>query len=303
MDVVYRGTPKPSARDAAWSVFEQSSAGGTLQPLATPPSLTLAAPDGSGTLTTSTSWVVNGSSGNTVELDFQPESGVVVGGTIAVTVPKGWTPPTTKRGIDGYVQSTRGKVTVSGQQITVAVGDLREGGPVAITYENGRAPSGVVGTQTWVTRESSTPTGTLRPLHASPQITVLAPDGSGTLQRASGPVKAGSSGNTVVFVYTPANGGINDGTIALTVPPGWNHPSLRAGDRGYVTASTGSVSVSGETITVSGVTLATRQSLTLVYGSRAGGGSGASAPSGNVGPAVWPAAERSSSNGTLRPLP
>jgi hypothetical protein len=95
---------------------------------------------------------------------------------------------------------------------------------------------------------------------------------------------------------------MNDGAVTLTVPAGWSSPSTAGRAHGSVTASSsGSVSVSGGTITVSHLTLASGQSLTLVYGCRAAGGPGATAP-GKLGPALWPSAARSSSHGALKPL-
>lgn len=285
--------PPPPVRPAALETAASSSA---VAPA------TLLAPDGSGTVDTQTRTVVNGSPGNTIAFTYHPQSGVVVGGTVVLTVPKGWTQPTTTRGVHGYVQVSRGKATVTGRQISVAAGDLRKGPALTITYENGRAPAGPVGSQVWRVQEQSSRAGKLRDLASSPAITVLAPDGSGRLQRASGPAKPASSGNTVVFTYTAGNGGMSNGTITITVPPRWSPPSSRGRDPGCVTASAGSVRVSGRTISITGVTLNSGQTLTIVYGSRSGGGAGAKAPAGNVGPSVWPAAESSSSAGRLTPL-
>jgi hypothetical protein len=157
----------------------------------------------------------------------------------------------------------------------------------------------LVGLKSLASGESLTITNAI--IASPPRVTVLSPDGAGTLARASGPVAAGSKGNTIVFTYRAGTGGLQDGAVVLTVPDGWSAPSTSPQDPGYVTASTGTVSVSGHTITVAGVTLASGASLTIVYGSRAGGGPGASAPA-KLGPTVWPAAERSSTDGTLKPL-
>src|SRR5205823_10128618 len=76
---------------------------------------------------------------------------------------------------------------------------------------------------------------------------------------------------------------------------------LTGSANGYTTASPGTASVSGQTITVSGVTLAGGSSLTIVYGSTASGGSGATAPS-STGAQVWQAQEKSTSGGSLTNL-
>jgi hypothetical protein len=136
---------------------------------------------------------------------------------------------------------------------------------------------------------------------APPQVTVISSDGSGTLARATGSVKGGTHGNTVAFVYTAAAGGMADGIVTIRVPDGWSTPSIKATDAGFVAASAGNLSVSGNTIMVSNVTLGTGATLTVIYGSRAGGGPGASSPK-SVGPRIWNASQQSTPSGTLKPL-
>jgi hypothetical protein len=73
-----------------------------------------------------------------------------------------------------------------------------------------------------------------------------------------------ASTSTLIFTYT-ASGvcGVEDGAVRLTVPQGWTPPTNTPGTAGYTTASLGqqSVSVSDATITVSGVTLGSGQTL------------------------------------------
>jgi hypothetical protein len=92
-------------------------------------------------------------------------------------------------------------------------------------------------------------------------------------------VPVGSSGDTFVFTYTAAVGGLDSGELQLTVPAGWSPPSVTPSDPGYVTSTCGAVSVQGSTIFVFGVTLASTASCTITYGSRTGGGPGVYAPS------------------------
>ena len=49
---------------------------------------------------------------------------------------------------------------------------------------------------------------------------------------------------------------MSNGAVRVTVPAGWSAPSLTGADAGYTTASTGTVGVAGQMITVTGVTLA-----------------------------------------------
>src|SRR5207237_8275938 len=108
----------------------------------------------------------------------------------------------------------------------------------------------------------------------------------GTLTTPTSNVANGSTGNTITFTYTAAAGGLSNGSITLDVPAGWSAPSTTGANAGYTTASTGTVSVSGQTITVSSVTLAGGSTLTVTYGATSAGGPGATAP-GSAGSATW----------------
>jgi hypothetical protein len=88
-----------------------------------------------------------------------------------------------------------------------------------------------------------------------------------------------------------------NGALTLTVPAGWSAPTTTPG-AGLSTASRGTLSVAGRTLTVSGLTLPGNQSMTLTYGSTAGGGPGASAPA-TAGAPSWPATELSSAGGAF----
>ena len=90
-------------------------------------------------------------------------------------------------------------------------------------------------------------------------------------------VAKGSVGNTISFTYTAATGGMQNGMITLVVPSGWSAPSTTSTDPGFATASTGSLTLSGRTITVAGINLNGADTMTITYGNRAGGGPGATA--------------------------
>ena len=83
------------------------------------------------------------------------------------------------------------------------------------------------------------------------------------------------------------------GSVTLVVPTGWSAPSTTGANAGYTTSSSGTVGVAGQTITVSGLTLTAGSTFTIVYGSTAGGGPGATA-AGPAGAQTWQAQQRSS---------
>src|SRR5207247_8443213 len=82
---------------------------------------------------------------------------------------------------------------------------------------------------------------------------------------------------------------------------GWSAPSLTGSNAGYTTASKGTVSVAGQTITVSSLTLAGGATMTVTYGATSGGGPGATA-SATTGAQTWQAQQKSRSTGTLTNL-
>src|SRR5207247_2289898 len=165
----------------------------------------------------------------------------------------------------------------------------------------GATATSSTGAQTWQAQEKSTSGGSLANLGSSPSITVYAADGSGTLTSGTSNVSASQTGRTITFTYTAAAGGISNGSVTLDVPAGWTAPSTTGSNAGYTTASTGTVSVSGQTITVSSVTLAGGATTTITYGATSGGGPGATATT-TAGSATWQAKEKSTSGGTLTNL-
>jgi Mg-chelatase subunit ChlD len=268
------------------------------------------APDGSGTLTTPTTSVIAGSTGNTLVFSYTAAAGGMSDGEITVAVPSGWSAPSTAPTSPGYTTANAGTVSATGSTIHVSAVTLAGDSTLTITYGNdgsggpGATASSTVGPQTWQAQQRSTATGTLTNLASSPSVTVsaaLSPDGSGTLTIPFTTATAGSSGNTLVFTYTAATGGMSGGELTVAVPSGWSAPSTTSTSPGYTTANAGTVSVTGSTIHVSGVTLSGGGTFTIAYGDT-GNGPGATAPS-TAGSQTWQAQQRSTATGTLKPIP
>jgi hypothetical protein len=271
---------------------ERSTSGGALTNVAASPSVNVYAADGSGTMTTPTANVVNGST-NTVVFTYKAAAaGGVSNGSVTLTVPTGWPAPTA-----GNTTSSVGARSYAGQTVTVSSLTLAVNATFTITYGPAAAPT-TGGPQTWSATERSTAAGALTALAASPSINIYASDGSGTLTGAPSPVGYGSTGNTQTFTYTAAAGGTSAGAVTVVVPAGWNAPSTVPGNAGYTVASTGTVSVAAQTITVSTVTLAAGATLTITYGN---GAPGATAPA-VAGAAVWQAKSKASVGGVLTAL-
>ncbi len=138
----------------------------------------------------------------------------------------------------------------------------------------------------------------------SPSASVViqaAPDGSGTMTVSPASVAVGSSGDTFVFTYTAAPGGLDAGGLEVTVPAGWSAPSTSPSAPGYATSSCGTVSVATSAIEVTGVTLASGATCTITYGSLAGSGPGVFAPS-LPNAYSFGSLEESSSSGALTAL-
>jgi hypothetical protein len=165
--------------------------------------------------------------------------------------------------------SSAGTLTVSGQTITVSSLTLGGGSTFTIVYGNtgsggpGATATSSTGAQTWQAQEKSTSAGSLTNLGSSPSVTVNAADGSGTLTTPTSSVPFASTGNSLTFTYTAATGGINSGSVTLVVPAGWNAPSTTGANGGYSTSSAGTLTVSGQTITVSSLTLAGGNTFTI----------------------------------------
>jgi hypothetical protein len=222
-------------------------------------------------------------------------------GSIALTVPPGWTPPaaTGPGGITVACVVSTGKCSVpgassfifTGQQVTVGSITLPAGQSVIITYSDATVQSSA-GAATFSAYEQSTPKGQLTEFYPSPAVTVTCADGTGTEAVSPRRVTAAST-STLRFTYTPGRGcQLAGGVLSLLVPPGWTLPSAGADAAGSVTTSPGTpaIALSGSAITVTGITLAAGQAFTITY-------SNATAP-GSATTATFDTSEQATSSGT-----
>ncbi|MGE5690197.1 MAG: OmpL47-type beta-barrel domain-containing protein [Pseudomonadota bacterium] len=261
--------------------------------------------DGDGTIAASPTGVASSSTGNTITFTYTAGVQGMDGGAVAIDVPAGWSAPSTTGSQAGYATASTGTVGVSGQRITVSGVTLAAGGTLTVVYGSkasagpGATASSSTGAVSWATLQRGTSGGTLTSTGSSPSITQYAANGSGTATASPTIVPPASPGNTVTVTYTAASGGMSNGAVTVDVPTGWSAPSTTNGNAGYTTASTGAVSVSGQKITVSGVTLAGGATLTVTYGTGTGPGATATATPGNQ---TWQLQQRSVSGGTLTNL-
>ncbi|HLB19950.1 MAG TPA: hypothetical protein VK613_12555, partial [Gaiellaceae bacterium] len=170
-----------------WQAQAKSTSGGSLANLASSPSVTVNAADGSGTLTTGTSVVSAAQTGRTITFTYTSPTGGINNGSVTLVVPAGWSAPSTTSANAGYSTSSAGTLTVSGQTITVSSVTLAGGNTFTITYGStasggpGATATSSTGAQTWQAQAKSTAGGSLANLGSSPSITVYAADGAGTL--------------------------------------------------------------------------------------------------------------------------
>jgi parallel beta-helix repeat protein len=291
-----------------WLAKQKPLAPAAMVALAVSPQVRVLAPDGSGIMNVSPQSVRFGSSANTLNFIYTAARGGTVNGAVSLIVPAGWSSPSTLGTSAGYVATSRGSIAVSGSTIVVSGLNLLGGNTFTISYGSkaaggpGATAPAIAGSQTWAANERSSTGGLGTALASSPVVTVLSPDGAGTLTTPTTSVVHGSSGIKITFTYTAATGGIDNGAVQFVVPAGWSAPSTTAAAPGFVTASTGAVSVAGQKVTVSGVTRAGGQTITITYGAKGAGGPGATAPGTAVGPQKWQAKERSTPGGTLNNL-
>jgi hypothetical protein len=117
----------------------------------------------------------------------------------------------------------------------------------------------------------------------------MPPTEAGSVVASVNQVAASSIGTTVTFTYIAPPSGIRDGTLMIDVPLGWTAPAATDA-AGCATATTGSLSTSGQTIIVSALTLPPHHRLVIDYGATSGGPcrslDGATAPS-TAGNPIW----------------
>src|SRR5579875_2155656 len=220
----------PSSPGAyAFVAQEASGASAALAPLGSSPSVTVTAPDGSGTLTVSPNSVAASSAGNTLTFTYTAATGGITGGGLRIAVPAGWSPPqAASSSTAGYTTTTcRATLNVTGSFIVLSALGLSGADSCAISYgadggaAGATAPSSAT-SSTFAAEEESAPSsggGVLAPLAVSPTVAVSAPTGgapsgsssSSTASSSSptGSATATDSGNTAT-----ASGGKGTVTIA-----------------------------------------------------------------------------------------
>jgi hypothetical protein len=274
---------------------------------------TVTSANGSGTLTTGVTSVSPGESGDLIAFTYTAASPGMFDGVVTITVPAGWTPPVTSNA-KGCVTVGGGTVSTNGQVITVSGLTLPSNGTVAITYgatsggactaTDGATSPTTGGASLFQAAERSWSTGKLTNLAASPTINVAGTNGAGTLTTPVSSVGPGENGDVLGFTYTAAAGGMTAGSLTITVPSGWTAPTT-SNAPGCTTASAGTVSVSGQVITVSALTLASSGTVTITYGAVSGGSctsaDGATSPS-SAGTSTFAAQQAGTSGGMLTAL-
>jgi len=225
---------------SSFTTEEASTSSGTLTALSSSPQVgVVTAPDGSGTLGVLPG-AVDTSASTTLSFTYAAATGGMNNGALAVTVPSGWSAPSTSSGTAGYTTASTGTVSVVGQVITVSGVTLGSGSVLTLTYGAGGGSSAAVapstmGSQTFAASEQSTASGTLTTLAASPSVTVVPPDGVGTLSVSPTSVTESPVPTTLTFTYVVPVTGISGGVVAIAVPSGWTAPSTTSGQAGYTT--------------------------------------------------------------------
>src|SRR5947209_6417330 len=106
-------TATSSTGAQTWTTQEKSTANGSLTDIASQPSITVYAADGAGTMSSGTSTVAVGSTGNTITLTYTAAAGGVSNGTVTLVVPSGWSAPSTTGSNAGYTTASTGTVSAS----------------------------------------------------------------------------------------------------------------------------------------------------------------------------------------------
>jgi|GEM_PF-3998582 hypothetical protein len=128
-----------------------------------------------------------------------------------------------------------------------------------------------------------------------------ATDGSGTCTVTPTSVIAGSTGNTLTFLFTAA-GNMDGGAITIMVPAYWSVPQATSGTEGYTTATSsggtiGTLTFYGQTVTVPITTLPGAGTITVVYGN--GGVTSGGHAQTSTGTATFTTESKVSASGTL----
>ena len=131
-----------------------------------------ASADGSGALTTPTTTVAGGPTGNTITFTYTAATGGISNGEVDITVPSGWTAPHATN-VLGCTTVSSGTLAVSTQTIKVSALTLAANSTLTVTYGatsggvctagDGATAASTSAPQTWQAQEKSTSGGTLQP--------------------------------------------------------------------------------------------------------------------------------------------
>ena len=113
----------------------------------------------------------------------------------------------------------------------------------------------------------------------------------GALTTASTNVASASADNTIAFTYTAPPHPLTDAVVTVTVAPGWTAP-VTTNAVGCTVATAGAVTTSGQTITVSDLTLPANGQTVITYGATSSGACAAgdaATASSTPGAPVWQA--------------
>lgn len=163
-----------------------------------------AAANGTGTMTTKTTSVTYGTSGHTITFTYTAATGGVSSGGVHLTVPLGWSAPSTTGTAAGFTTASTGTVSTDGQIIVVLGVTLAAGATLTINYgaKSAKGPGATattsVGPATWTATEKSTSGGTETTLAKSPVITVTQ-----TLATPAAPSVSLVSPSSILVTFTP----------------------------------------------------------------------------------------------------
>jgi hypothetical protein len=262
----YTGATAPSAGTSTFTAQEASTSSGT------PTNLTAGSPqvvvgdDGTGTMTVSPTHVVAGSTGNTLTFTYTAAHPLTAG-ELTIAVPAGWSAPSTSSSAAGATTSTCGSgVSVSSSTIQITGVGLSPNGTCTVVYGNtaggpgATAPSsGGYTHSSFTAKQAATNDNHLITLASSPEVSVTAADGAGTMSVTPTRVIANSTGNAFTFTYTAPAGGLDNGKLSLLVPTGWTRPG-----GGFDPAAT-YASCTGDPVGVSDVAGGYLVSITGIY--------------------------------------
>ncbi len=177
---------------SSFSTTQKTTSGGSLAAIGASPSVNVTAAtaaDGTGTLTVLPSSVTAGDTGKTVVFTYTAAAGGTNVGELDITVPAGWTTPSTAVGA-GCTLWSGGSVVVAGSKIKVTGLTLAGAGTATVTYgattgscagSGGAAAPLTATTSTFTATEKSTFLGTLSPI-GSASITINSPPASNVLE-------------------------------------------------------------------------------------------------------------------------